>query len=191
MTAIPESTAAEQRAHESSMEEILASIRKIISDDVALPLSPRVAAPDTRPAPVAPSRPTGDFSLSPPPAAPRIPRIEPRPEPAYAPPVARQPEPLRPLAPIARPIETAPVSAHLTADYAGEDLISNETGQAVAASFKALSAARPAMPDAQAMEAMARELLRPMLKDWLDDNLPTIVERLVRAEIERVARGPR
>jgi hypothetical protein len=41
------------------------------------------------------------------------------------------------------------------------------------------------------MEAMARELLRPMLKEWLDDNLPTIVERLVRAEIERVARGPR
>ena len=34
-------------------------------------------------------------------------------------------------------------------------------------------------------------LLRPMLKSWLDDNLPTIVERLVRAEIERVSRGPR
>jgi cell pole-organizing protein PopZ len=34
-------------------------------------------------------------------------------------------------------------------------------------------------------------MLRPMLRVWLDDNLPTIVERLVRAEIERVARGGR
>jgi hypothetical protein len=32
-------------------------------------------------------------------------------------------------------------------------------------------------------------MLRPMLKQWLDENLPAIVERLVRAEIQRVARG--
>jgi cell pole-organizing protein PopZ len=32
-------------------------------------------------------------------------------------------------------------------------------------------------------------MLRPMLKEWLDDHLPDVVERLVRAEIERVARG--
>ena len=36
---------------------------------------------------------------------------------------------------------------------------------------------------------LTREMLRPMLKAWLDDNLPAIVERLVSAEIERVARG--
>ncbi|TGV63965.1 DUF2497 domain-containing protein, partial [Mesorhizobium sp. M00.F.Ca.ET.149.01.1.1] len=36
---------------------------------------------------------------------------------------------------------------------------------------------------------MAEEMLRPMLQDWLDNNLPTLVERLVREEIERVARG--
>jgi cell pole-organizing protein PopZ len=34
-------------------------------------------------------------------------------------------------------------------------------------------------------------MLRPMLKAWLDDNLPGIVERLVRQEIERMARGQR
>jgi cell pole-organizing protein PopZ len=34
-----------------------------------------------------------------------------------------------------------------------------------------------------------REMLRPMLKNWLDDNLPAIVGRLVRAEIQRVARS--
>jgi hypothetical protein len=36
---------------------------------------------------------------------------------------------------------------------------------------------------------MAEDMLRPMLQDWLDNNLPTLVERLVREEIERVARG--
>ena len=35
------------------------------------------------------------------------------------------------------------------------------------------------------------EMLRPMLKHWIDDNLPGLVERLVRAEIERVSRGGR
>ena len=181
MTPIPESTAAEQRAHEPSMEEILASIRKIISEDVALPLTPRAMPRDVapEPRPVVPlSRPTGEFSLSPPPAAPRIPRIEPS---FVAPP--RAPEPLRPMPPV-RPVEApAPVE--------DASLISDETGSAVAAAFQTLSAARPVMPGPDVMEAMARELLRPMLKEWLDDNLPTIVERLVRAEIERVARGPR
>ena len=41
------------------------------------------------------------------------------------------------------------------------------------------------------IERLARESSRPMLKTWLDDNLPSMVERLVRAEIERVARGGR
>ena len=40
-------------------------------------------------------------------------------------------------------------------------------------------------------DEIAEDMLRPMLQEWLDDNLPTLVERLVREEIERVARGPR
>jgi cell pole-organizing protein PopZ len=186
MTPIPESTAAEQRAHEPSMEEILASIRKIISEDVALPITPRLppreAVSEPRPF-VPPARPESDFSLSPPPpATPRIPRVEP----SFSTPT-RAPETLRPLPP------ARPVPAPITPDLVDRDegLISDETGSAVAAAFQTLSAARPAMPGPEVMEAMARELLRPMLKEWLDDNLPTIVERLVRAEIERVARGPR
>ena len=43
--------------------------------------------------------------------------------------------------------------------------------------------------NARTLEDLVREMLRPMLKSWLDDNLPNMVERLVRAEIERVARG--
>ena len=40
------------------------------------------------------------------------------------------------------------------------------------------------------LEDLTREMLGPMLKEWLDDNLPTIVERLVRAEIDRVSKSP-
>jgi cell pole-organizing protein PopZ len=40
----------------------------------------------------------------------------------------------------------------------------------------------------QSLEEITRELMRPLLKSWLDEHLPDVVERLVRAEIERVAR---
>jgi cell pole-organizing protein PopZ len=40
------------------------------------------------------------------------------------------------------------------------------------------------------LEDLTREMLLPMLKEWLDENLPTIVDRLVRAEIDRVSRSP-
>ena len=43
--------------------------------------------------------------------------------------------------------------------------------------------------NARTLEDLVREMLRPMLKTWLDDNLPSMVERIVRAEIERVSRG--
>jgi cell pole-organizing protein PopZ len=36
---------------------------------------------------------------------------------------------------------------------------------------------------------MAQEMIEPLLRDWMENNLPTLVERLVREEIERVARG--
>lgn len=39
------------------------------------------------------------------------------------------------------------------------------------------------------IDSIAEEMLRPMLQEWLDNNLPSLVERLVRAEIERIARG--
>jgi len=45
------------------------------------------------------------------------------------------------------------------------------------------------MQNPRTVEDMVHEMLKPMLKAWLDDNLPNMVERLVRAEIERVSRG--
>lgn len=43
--------------------------------------------------------------------------------------------------------------------------------------------------NSRTLEDLVQEMLRPMLKSWLDDNLPVIVERMVRQEIERVTRG--
>ncbi|MFZ3359425.1 MAG: DUF2497 domain-containing protein, partial [Xanthobacteraceae bacterium] len=67
-------------------------------------------------------------------------------------------------------------------------LISNETSAAVDSAFNAL-AQTVLVQNARTLEDLVREMLRPMLKTWLDDNLPGIVERLVRTEIERVSRG--
>jgi uncharacterized protein len=69
-------------------------------------------------------------------------------------------------------------------------LVSAATVEQVSRSFSDLAAAIDGQ-ERRSLDEMAEEMLRPMLKDWLDDNLPTLVERLVREEIERVARGPR
>ena len=71
-----------------------------------------------------------------------------------------------------------------------DPLASPLTDAAVASSFDAL--AKSVMLDNKPLiEQLTRDMLRPMLKTWLDDNLPVMVEKLVRAEIERVARGGR
>ncbi|HEY4193876.1 MAG TPA: PopZ family protein [Mesorhizobium sp.] len=67
-------------------------------------------------------------------------------------------------------------------------IVSEHTGRQVAAAFGELSEAF-ASRSKKSFDDMAQEMLRPMLQDWLDNNLPTLVERLVREEIERVARG--
>lgn len=69
-------------------------------------------------------------------------------------------------------------------------LVSASTGDQVARSFHEL-AEMVNSNSKRSMDEVAEDLLRPMLQEWLDDNLPTLVERLVREEIERVARGPR
>ena len=69
-------------------------------------------------------------------------------------------------------------------------LVSLQTGEKVAAAFGELDAAIAAGQH-RSFDEIAEEMLRPMLTQWLDDNLPTLVERLVREEIERVSRGNR
>ncbi len=67
-------------------------------------------------------------------------------------------------------------------------LISNETIAAVDSAFNTLAHTIIGQ-NARTLEDLVKEMLRPMLKSWLDDNLPSLVERIVRAEIERVSRG--
>jgi uncharacterized protein len=66
-------------------------------------------------------------------------------------------------------------------------LISSEVNKAVHSAFNAL-AQTVLVDNARTLEDLVREMLQPMLKAWLDDNLPGLVDRLVRAEIERVSR---
>jgi uncharacterized protein len=170
-----------QRAYEPSMEEILASIRNIIADDrepakaggqKATPL--RSGAPATGPQIV-----YSKDAPAPHPVAPEPP------ERAEAPPETNLPKVVwRQGDPVDRDSSGPPVQRE------AEPLLSPETDEAVTASFGALST-NLAMRSAELADGMVREMLRPMLKQWLDENLPSIVERLVRAEIQRVARGAR
>ena len=86
--------------------------------------------------------------------------------------------------------EVPDLAARQPKPEAARELVSREVGDLVAASFDDLARA---VRDQQlrTLSDTAESMLRPMLQEWLDDNLPKMVERLVREEIERVARGGR
>jgi cell pole-organizing protein PopZ len=67
-------------------------------------------------------------------------------------------------------------------------ILSHSTVSAVESAFNTL-AHTVLSNNARTLEDLVKEMLRPMLKSWLDDNLPGLVERIVKAEIERVSRG--
>ena len=73
-------------------------------------------------------------------------------------------------------------------DVRERGLLSGATASAVDSAFNEL-AHTVQVRNGRTLEDFVSELLRPMLKTWLDENLPAMVERLVRAEIERVSRG--
>ena len=169
-----------QRAHEPSMEEILASIRTIIAEE----REPRSRSrrnptpPPPAPAAVAPqvvhSRDEPEAARTPPRAVGAVRRPRPRPRRTSRPSSGRRREPVS---------EGSAGSVDVD-----RPLVSPETGKAVGSAFNALSMSL-ATRSAELAEEMARDMLRPMLRTWLDENLPGIVERLVRAEIERISRG--
>lgn len=176
-----------QRAYEPSMEEILASIRNIIADEKPTIASPpeEYFEPDhaIRPVVAEPALAVSALSalsaLSEGPQAPNIPRV-----------VWQQPTVVRPSPePSPTTLDSVPRPAP-DADDIEEPLISRETDAAVSHSFETLAVGLVAQNPAM-IEGIVREMIRPMLKTWLDDNLPSVVERLVRAEIQRVARGGR
>jgi cell pole-organizing protein PopZ len=98
-----------------------------------------------------------------------------------------EPEPVaepEPAPRATRPVEPPPPPPP-TSD---ERLVSPETGASVNAAFGQLTHTILAA-NARTLDDLVKEMLKPMLKAWLDENLPSVVERLVRAEIERVSRG--
>jgi len=215
------------------MEEILASIRRIIADDDATKTAQREAeptpvaaaeiAPEPLPPPAAVPQPSvAEIRVEPP--APPVP-----PPPAVAPPVeaaadddqgaeildltesmaAPAPDPAPQFRkidghsdlsfddPLEEPVMES-AAAEVRSQYSRESvqgdeddrgrLLSPATSAAVDSAFNSL-AQTVLVQNARTLEDLVREMLRPMLKSWLDDNLPGMVERLVRAEIERVSRG--
>jgi cell pole-organizing protein PopZ len=92
---------------------------------------------------------------------------------------------IQPASEPSRPDVVRPIA---TSDAPRPAIVSEHTGRQVAAAFGELSDAF-ASRSKKTFDEMAEEMLRPMLQDWLDNNLPTLVEKLVREEIERVARG--
>ena len=191
------------RVPEPSMEEILASIRRIIADDSGVP---RQAPP--RPVPV-PAPATGmapNADLEQPDVDAMIASdetssesdvleltqpVEPSATPSFTavrgPDVVfREEERRAPAQPRPAPMP-APAAVRRTAD---DRLLSPNSTAAVSAAFNSL-ASTVLSENARTLEDIVKEMMRPMLKDWLDENLPGLVERIVRAEIERVARGGR
>ncbi|ASV86453.1 PopZ family protein [Ochrobactrum quorumnocens] len=90
-------------------------------------------------------------------------------------------------------VEATPVAEAQPADLKAQGsahILSEGTERKVAAAFQDLNHAVHSEPR-RSFDEIASDLLRPMLQSWLDDNLPPLVERLVREEIERVVRGER
>jgi uncharacterized protein len=218
------------KAQEPSMEEILASIRRIIADDDTTKSPQPAPAPEP---PVMQAVPTPAPAAAMPPRAPAARPTIVEPSAFDSPPPAPPPEPVPVLpingageessadileltesmaaavpsmpspeddAPTAPQFRTIDGSSDIGFDEAAEkplpntmrepppQLLSRQTSAAVDSAFNTL-AQTVLVQNARTLEDLVREMLRPMLKSWLDENLPGMVERLVRAEIERVSRG--
>ena len=206
------------KAQEPSMEEILASIRRIIADDDAakppstafdatgaLPLRPVAAPPASRPAPLPPP------VVGLPEPLLKQDKIEAiigdREQPRSSVVVVEKPGLLDLTDPVAtsgmqgegvHEIDASDVALAQAPDDRPQPrslrqepqrtLLSSATTAAVNSAFNSL-AQTVLVQNARTLEDLVKEMLRPLLQTWLDDNLPVLVERLVRAEIERVSRG--
>lgn len=157
------------------MEEILASIRRIISEEEQAPAAEAVL--DLTQHAEAEATNTADDDLV-------FEAVEEVVAAAAAPaPVIEE-----------TPMPAAPVRAHAPAVAAAsvDTIISSPTANLAAGSLSRLAGSlRISDAAGQTVEGVVRELLKPMLKEWLEQNLPAIVEARVEAELERIARMAR
>ncbi|CAN5353147.1 pole-organizing protein PopZ [soil metagenome] len=159
---------------EPSMEEILSSIKRIIAEEGDGAMAAARARRQPRPTPAPqpePARYDDDevLELSELVAA----EISSQPQAA----IESRPAPVEP--------EAAPVAA--------PSLLSQRTAEATRGPLDALSrmVVKPEIAGTDTLEGMVREMIRPMLRDWLDANLPTMVESMVAREISRITGQPR
>lgn len=189
-------------AADPSMEDILASIRRILNEDEAPKPAPEPHEPSPTPdnevlvldssmmVPEPPrDAPPREVPQAKPPAE-RPPSLEQPVVPESDPPISRAPPPPQPLAPPQQPASVAPPSK--PSSPVNSQLVAPEAAAAAGASVETLmrtlaternTAVQRGGPT---IEDLVRAELRPLLKDWLDSHLPPLVERLVQAEIERV-----
>ena len=203
---------------EPSMDDILASIRKILNEDDVPTVTPGAMAPvsPTLAPPAAPEPlmltdemlvtepPQPEPPAAPPPAEPQLAE----PQPAAPPPVAALAMAALPAAlppsvqlvpppvPPALPQESRalpPPPPLLPSDQIIAPSVAAATAASMSELLRAVTQERSASVSrgGPTIEDVVREEVRPLLKEWLDNHLPGIVERAVRAEIERVARGSR
>jgi cell pole-organizing protein PopZ len=205
------------QGQEPTMEEILASIRRIISENddpnAAAAAQAKPSAPSPRPQPaddgvleltdmvgadgkvvnLAAAKSAPSLNIPEPPATEEFQTMADQ-TPDPAPQAAETPADDVELS----AVETRPSR---TSD-SGESLVTGATAAASTAAFAALAQqlTRKGDETSQASESLAigsgrtledlvKEMLRPMLRDWLDANLPGMVERLVKREIERIVRS--
>ena len=179
--------AAQEDGAEPSMEDILASIRRILAEEEEEEGGEEVAAapeptPEPEPAPIPESEP------------------EPEPEPVMAAPepepVMAAPEPAPPPTPTPPPPMPSEMEEilELTPDMvAAPELVSSPTFQSGADMLSELAKAILDQRDMSVggsrditLETMVREMLKPILREWLDRNLPYLIERLVKKEIDKM-----
>jgi cell pole-organizing protein PopZ len=160
---------------EPSMEEILASIRRIISEEEqtpnAAPVLDLTQTDQPAPAPVqhvAPPAPDDDIVFE-----------------AVEQSVVQEVH-------VPEPVMSAPQPRAFTAEPTSDVILSNPVASQAAGSLARLAGTlRISDAQGQTVEGVVRELLKPMLKEWLDRNLAAIVEARVEAELERIARMSR
>ncbi|MCA3627954.1 MAG: DUF2497 domain-containing protein [Methylobacterium sp.] len=189
----------QQPGSEPSMEEILASIRRIIADDslgrkkdttpAAAPLPP---LPAPEPVIIEPDEDldadvldlAGVSALADEPHEDEMMVGEAEDAMVERQDFSGQPQP----APVMVAPPPAPVSLATPAAMEGH-ILGRETSGLVANAFAQLSRGTPMPAPGRSLEDLVVEMLRPLLREWMDSHLPDIVERLVKAEIERAARG--
>ncbi len=178
----------ETPAQEPSMEEILASIRKIIADENDPAAPPANGAPATGDEVLELTQMVQDDGS--------VVDLK-SPEPAVAPPQAKEPAkavaPPPPPRPTPPPPPPPPADRGLISEPAATAAVSSLSSLASTVEIERLSASLPQAgtglgDGSRTLEDMVIELMRPILKEWLDKNLPAVVDRLVQKEIERISR---